>query len=118
MKKQNDKRMRETADVLAAHLERLSNAATPGPWNWGPLIEGQAGDFVIWKHRGRREAEFPGPQRKYVGNVGHFIQPVVMAKDAGTLFDGEKADSELMVAMRNNIQHIIAALRAYSKECR
>ena len=69
---------------------------------------------MVWKHRGKREAEFPGPQRKYIGNVGHFIQPVVMHKDAGQLFDGEKADGELIVAIRNNLPQIIVALRHYA----
>ena len=116
--KTTNKRLRETSDVLSRYLERLSKAATPAPWMFGPLIEGQAGDYVIWKHRGKREAEFPGPQRKYVGNVGHFIQPVVMAcePDAGTLFDGEKADSELITALRNNLPHIIAVLRDYAAQ--
>ena len=82
-----ESRMIETSEVLAAYLERLSKAATPGPWNYGELIEGQDGDFVIWKHRGLQEAEFPGPQREYIGNVGHFIQPIVMHPYGVQLFE-------------------------------
>jgi hypothetical protein len=97
-------------------------AATKGPWAWGRLIGDQAGDYVVWHHRGEAETtEHPavghsgkGPQRTYVGNVGSVIQPVIKADVsdvfANQVFETESADAAFIAHARTDIPALLAEL--------
>lgn len=89
-----------------AEIRQREQQATKGPWCAGRLIYDQAGDYVVWKHRGDGEIHLGGPQRSYVGNVGECIQPV-MPVEADQLFEAEKADAEFIAHARQDVPYLL-----------
>ncbi len=84
-------------------LERLCAEATPGPWESGPLFDDIAGDYVVWAGRTKRG------KRKYLGNVGGIVQPVIPRTLANmVVFDLEAKDAAFIAAARTALPLLLA----------
>lgn len=116
-----------TSDDLSV-IHQRAQQATKGPWAWGRLIGDQAGDYVVWVHRGSGEtAEDPatghsgkGEQRTYVGNVGACIQPVIFADVndvyANQVFEAESTDAAFIAHARQDIPDLLTHIQALQEQ--
>ena len=120
-----------TPDFRIAEWRKAREKATSGKWAWGRLIEDQAGDYVVWRHRGahvegdarpdvghvRQGSE---PQRTYIGNVGGILQPIITADIndvlANQVFEAEASDAAFIALAANEWTTLLDALEASERE--
>ena len=81
--------------LTSTRLRGLDAAATPGPWSDDAT---DPGDVVLWGPR-------DGGDDRFLANVG-----AEQVSRVGVAFDIDAANAALIVAMRNDLPRILAAL--------
>lgn len=76
--------------------------ATPGPWDWGPLIRDMAGDYMIWRRRAKRRK-----RREFVATVGGLTQPIC-PPDAEILFQADADNAAAIACVPDDIAFLLA----------
>lgn len=100
-------------NAVAEALERLAALATPGPWAYRPE---EFDDWGVVKSPPREVGNYEPP---FIlrGHIAQFHDPEVRDEEALNEHRRNKTDpwrwnAELIVALRNNLPTIIAALKA------